>query len=36
MIQDLHTVIRLIEGDWKNKHVLVVGDVMLDRYIWGM
>ena len=35
MIQDLHRVIRLIEGDWKNKHVLVVGDVMLDRYIWG-
>lgn len=35
MIQDLHRVIRLIEGDWKSKHILVVGDVMLDRYIWG-
>ncbi|HYK34987.1 bifunctional D-glycero-beta-D-manno-heptose-7-phosphate kinase/D-glycero-beta-D-manno-heptose 1-phosphate adenylyltransferase HldE [Alloacidobacterium sp.] len=35
MIEDLHRVVRLIEGDWKNKHVLVVGDVMLDRYIWG-
>ena len=35
MIQDLHKVIRLIEGDWRNTRVLVVGDVMLDRYIWG-
>ena len=35
MIQDLHRVIRLIENDWRNARVLVVGDVMLDRYIWG-
>src|SRR6185437_5375381 len=35
MIQDLHGVIQLIEGDWATTHVLVVGDVMLDRYIWG-
>lgn len=35
MIQDLHRVIRLIEGDWRNMRVLVIGDVMLDRYIWG-
>jgi D-beta-D-heptose 7-phosphate kinase/D-beta-D-heptose 1-phosphate adenosyltransferase len=35
MVQDLHKVIRLIEGDWRNTRVLVVGDVMLDRYIWG-
>lgn len=35
MIEDLHRIVRLIEGDWKNKHVLVIGDVMLDRYIWG-
>jgi D-beta-D-heptose 7-phosphate kinase/D-beta-D-heptose 1-phosphate adenosyltransferase len=35
MIQDLHRIIRLIEGDWRNTRVLVVGDVMLDRYIWG-
>ncbi len=35
MIQDLHGVIQLIEGDWGATHVLVVGDVMLDRYIWG-
>jgi D-beta-D-heptose 7-phosphate kinase / D-beta-D-heptose 1-phosphate adenosyltransferase len=35
MIQDLHQVIGLIEGEWRRKRVLVVGDVMLDRYIWG-
>ncbi len=35
MIQDLHRVIQLIEGDWRNTRVLVVGDIMLDRYIWG-
>lgn len=35
MIQDLHNVIRLIEKDWAAVRVLVVGDVMLDRYIWG-
>jgi D-beta-D-heptose 7-phosphate kinase/D-beta-D-heptose 1-phosphate adenosyltransferase len=22
-------------GDWKNPKILVVGDVMLDRYVWG-
>jgi D-beta-D-heptose 7-phosphate kinase/D-beta-D-heptose 1-phosphate adenosyltransferase len=35
MIQDLHNVVRLIEKDWGAARVLVVGDVMLDRYIWG-
>ncbi|MFZ0274111.1 MAG: bifunctional D-glycero-beta-D-manno-heptose-7-phosphate kinase/D-glycero-beta-D-manno-heptose 1-phosphate adenylyltransferase HldE [Acidobacteriaceae bacterium] len=35
MIQDLHRVIQLIQGDWRTTRVLVVGDVMLDRYIWG-
>jgi len=35
MIEDLHRLVRFIEVDWKNIHVLVVGDVMLDRYIWG-
>jgi len=35
MIQDLHRVMQLIEGEWGNTRVLVVGDVMLDRYIWG-
>ena len=35
MIQDLHRVVQLVEGDWRNKHVVILGDVMLDRYIWG-
>lgn len=35
MIQDLHRVMQLIEGDWRRTRVLVVGDVMLDRYVWG-
>lgn len=35
MIRDLHKVIRLIEGEWRKSRVLVVGDIMLDRYIWG-
>ena len=35
MIQHLHRVIQLIESDWREKQVLVIGDLMLDRYIWG-
>ncbi|HEX4064671.1 MAG TPA: bifunctional D-glycero-beta-D-manno-heptose-7-phosphate kinase/D-glycero-beta-D-manno-heptose 1-phosphate adenylyltransferase HldE [Acidobacteriaceae bacterium] len=35
MMQDLHRVMRLVEGEWRNKRVLVIGDLMLDRYIWG-
>lgn len=35
MIQDLHRLIQLVEGDWSKTRVLVVGDLMLDRYIWG-
>ncbi|HTV15389.1 MAG TPA: bifunctional D-glycero-beta-D-manno-heptose-7-phosphate kinase/D-glycero-beta-D-manno-heptose 1-phosphate adenylyltransferase HldE [Acidobacteriaceae bacterium] len=35
MIRDLHRVMQLIEGDWRRSRVLVVGDVMLDRYVWG-
>ena len=35
MIQDLHRVIRLVESDWRDKHIVVLGDIMLDRYIWG-
>jgi D-beta-D-heptose 7-phosphate kinase/D-beta-D-heptose 1-phosphate adenosyltransferase len=35
MIEDLHRIIELIEGDWCRKHVLVIGDLMLDRYVWG-
>jgi D-beta-D-heptose 7-phosphate kinase / D-beta-D-heptose 1-phosphate adenosyltransferase len=28
-------IIGLLESGWHNSHVLVVGDVMLDKYIWG-
>lgn len=35
MIDNLHAVMRLIECGWNQAHVLVVGDVMLDKYIWG-
>ncbi|HEX3436050.1 MAG TPA: bifunctional D-glycero-beta-D-manno-heptose-7-phosphate kinase/D-glycero-beta-D-manno-heptose 1-phosphate adenylyltransferase HldE [Pseudacidobacterium sp.] len=35
MIAELHRIVGLIEGDWKNERVLVIGDVMLDRYVWG-
>lgn len=35
MIERLHEVIREIEHSWPSKRVLAVGDVMLDRYIWG-
>lgn len=35
MIQNLHRIVELIEGDWRNKRVLVIGDIMLDSYIWG-
>ncbi len=35
MIENLHEVIPLIEADWRKIHALVVGDVMLDKYVWG-
>ena len=35
MIENLHEVIREIEHYWAAKRLLVVGDVMLDKYIWG-
>ncbi|MGB6692455.1 MAG: D-glycero-beta-D-manno-heptose 1-phosphate adenylyltransferase [Terracidiphilus sp.] len=35
MIEQLHDVIREIEHNWASKRLLVVGDVMLDKYIWG-
>jgi D-beta-D-heptose 7-phosphate kinase/D-beta-D-heptose 1-phosphate adenosyltransferase len=35
MIENLDRIIDLIEIEWPKKHVLVIGDVMLDRYIWG-
>lgn len=35
MIPNLHRVIELVERDWQSVHALVVGDAMLDCYIWG-
>ena len=35
MIEQLHEVIHQIEHVWAGKRLLVVGDVMLDKYIWG-
>ena len=35
MIQQLHEVIEKIERVWPSKRLLVLGDVMLDKYIWG-
>jgi D-beta-D-heptose 7-phosphate kinase/D-beta-D-heptose 1-phosphate adenosyltransferase len=35
VIENLHEVIREIEHYWAAKRLLVVGDVMLDKYIWG-
>ena len=35
MMDNLHEVMQLIEHDWSHVHAVVVGDVMLDRYIWG-
>ena len=35
VIGQLHRIIREIEHEWANKRLLVVGDVMLDKYVWG-
>jgi D-beta-D-heptose 7-phosphate kinase/D-beta-D-heptose 1-phosphate adenosyltransferase len=35
LIQQLHEVIGKIEQEWPSKRLLVLGDVMLDKYIWG-
>jgi D-beta-D-heptose 7-phosphate kinase/D-beta-D-heptose 1-phosphate adenosyltransferase len=35
VIGQLHRVIHDIESEWAGKRLLVVGDVMLDKYIWG-
>lgn len=35
MLDHLHRIIELIEGDWSRTRVLVMGDIMLDRYVWG-
>ena len=35
MIKELHTIVKSMERDWAGKRLLVVGDVMLDKYIEG-
>lgn len=35
MIRDLHRVLDLVEAGFQQHRVLVVGDVMLDQYLWG-
>ncbi len=35
MIENLDKIIDLIEVQWAGQHLVVVGDVMLDKYIWG-
>jgi D-beta-D-heptose 7-phosphate kinase/D-beta-D-heptose 1-phosphate adenosyltransferase len=35
MIRDLHAVLKLLEGGFSHLKILVVGDIMLDRYIHG-
>jgi D-beta-D-heptose 7-phosphate kinase/D-beta-D-heptose 1-phosphate adenosyltransferase len=35
VIEQLHRVIEEIEQEWCHHRLLVVGDVMLDKYIWG-
>ena len=35
MIDQLREVIQEIEHEWASKRLMVVGDVMLDKYIWG-
>jgi D-beta-D-heptose 7-phosphate kinase/D-beta-D-heptose 1-phosphate adenosyltransferase len=34
-MENLQHIMRLVERDFCDIHVLVVGDVMLDKYIWG-
>ncbi len=35
MLPELHTILNLLEGGFSQLRVLVVGDLMLDRYIMG-
>src|ERR1700729_3747783 len=34
-MENLHEVMRLIERDFRSIRALVIGDVMLDKYVWG-
>ncbi len=35
MMENLDKIVDLVEVDWPSKRVLVVGDLMLDKYVWG-
>ena len=35
MIPELRDIVPLVESGWRRVPVLVVGDVMLDQYVWG-
>jgi D-beta-D-heptose 7-phosphate kinase / D-beta-D-heptose 1-phosphate adenosyltransferase len=35
MIPELRDIVALVESGWRHVAVLVVGDVMLDQYVWG-
>lgn len=35
MFRDLQKVVEAVERNFRSRRVLVVGDLMLDRYIWG-
>jgi D-beta-D-heptose 7-phosphate kinase/D-beta-D-heptose 1-phosphate adenosyltransferase len=35
MIRELHSILNMVEGGFRQLKVLVVGDIMLDRYIHG-
>ncbi len=35
MIPELREIVALVESGWRRAPVLVVGDVMLDQYVWG-
>ena len=35
MLPELHSILNLLEGGFRELKVLVVGDIMLDRYVHG-
>ncbi len=35
MLPELHSILNLLEGGFAKLRILVVGDIMLDRYIHG-
>ena len=35
MLPELHSILNLLEGGFSQLRVLVIGDIMLDRYIHG-